>query len=237
MALARAETNGSINCVSASRPVLAVTAGGSPRSAPGRPRARRGSISGLRRLTLTRCSGEASTALRVTSAPVPAVVGTAMNGAEGRSSGLPRADHLQVVQRIAAVGRAARRWPCRRRWRCRRRSRSPRRSRPRAPRATPSRTSSTVGSPSPRSHAARHALRPAQRRPPRRPVTTSARPADLRRRRRHLPHRARPEHDPRRRREFESRIYQPSSPGKTLAYFTLVRGSAIIGATASRHAW
>ena len=52
--------------------------------------ARRGSIQGLRRLTLTRCSGEASTALRVTSVPVPAVVGIATNGADGCVSGLPR---------------------------------------------------------------------------------------------------------------------------------------------------
>ena len=37
-----------------------------------------------RRLALTRCSGEASTALAVTSAPVPAVVGTATHGTDGR---------------------------------------------------------------------------------------------------------------------------------------------------------
>ena len=40
--------------------------------------------SGLRRLALTPCAGEASTALAVTSAPVPAVVGTASSGAAGR---------------------------------------------------------------------------------------------------------------------------------------------------------
>jgi len=39
---------------------------------------------------LTRCSGESSTALRVTSAPVPAVVGMAMYGAAGRVIGCPR---------------------------------------------------------------------------------------------------------------------------------------------------
>ena len=49
-----------------------------------------GSISGLRRLTFTRCSGEASTALRVTSAPVPAVVGTAMTGRGGLVNGSAR---------------------------------------------------------------------------------------------------------------------------------------------------
>ena len=35
-------------------------------------------MNGLRMLTLTRCRGDSSTALRVTSAPVPAVVGSAM---------------------------------------------------------------------------------------------------------------------------------------------------------------
>jgi hypothetical protein len=44
--------------------------------------ATRGSISGLRKLSLTWCSVDPSTALRVTSLPVPAVVGTAMNGGE-----------------------------------------------------------------------------------------------------------------------------------------------------------
>ncbi len=45
---------------------------------------------GLRTLTLTRCSGEASTALRVTSLPVPAVVGMAITGSAGLASGWPR---------------------------------------------------------------------------------------------------------------------------------------------------
>jgi hypothetical protein len=31
--------------------------------------------------------------------------------------------------------------------------------------------------------------------------------------------------------------YQPSSPGKTLAYSTLLRGSAIMSATVSRQVW
>ena len=39
--------------------------------------ATRASISGLRSLSFTLCSGDASTALRVTSEPVPEVVGTA----------------------------------------------------------------------------------------------------------------------------------------------------------------
>ena len=41
-----------------------------------------GIIWALRRLTFTRSSSASMTALRVTSAPVPAVVGIAMNGAE-----------------------------------------------------------------------------------------------------------------------------------------------------------
>ena len=45
--------------------------------------ARTGSMVSLRKLTLTPCASERSTALRVTSAPVPAVVGTAMHGMEG----------------------------------------------------------------------------------------------------------------------------------------------------------
>ncbi len=71
-------TYGSMTCVRASRPVLAVTSGGMLYVSLGSTSATRGSISGLRRLTFTRCSGEAKTALRVTSAPVPAVVGMAM---------------------------------------------------------------------------------------------------------------------------------------------------------------
>ena len=37
--------------------------------------------------------------------------------------------------------------------------------------------------------------------------------------------------------EIERHRYQPPSSGKMFAYFTAFRGSAIIGATASRHAW
>ena len=46
-------------------------------------------MKGLRKLTFTRCFGDASTALRVTSAPVPAVVGIAMKGTEGSVRDLP----------------------------------------------------------------------------------------------------------------------------------------------------
>jgi hypothetical protein len=51
--------------------------------------ATRGNINGLRRLTFTRCSGEPNTALRVTSEPVPAVVGIATYGTAGFVNGLP----------------------------------------------------------------------------------------------------------------------------------------------------
>gem|GEM_PF-7011824 len=40
-----------------------------------------------RKLTLIPCLGAMSTALRVTSAPVPAVVGMAMSGAAGLAKG------------------------------------------------------------------------------------------------------------------------------------------------------
>jgi len=49
-----------------------------------------GNANGLRRLALRRCSGEARTAFAVTSEPVPAVVGTATNGAYGSVIGSPR---------------------------------------------------------------------------------------------------------------------------------------------------
>ena len=67
----------------ASRPLAAVTGGGQETVSSGSTSATRGIIIGLRRLALSRCSGTASTALAVTSAPVPAVVGTATNGRAG----------------------------------------------------------------------------------------------------------------------------------------------------------
>jgi hypothetical protein len=81
------ETNGSMHCVSASSPVLAVTEGGSEYVSSGSITATAGSISGLRRLTFTCSSSAINTAFRVTSAPVPAVVGIAMNGAARLASG------------------------------------------------------------------------------------------------------------------------------------------------------
>ena len=84
------DTNGSRHCVSASSPVLAVTSGGSEYVSSGSTIATVGSIDGLRRLTFTRASSTMSTALRVTSAPVPAVVGMAIVGTEGSASGRAR---------------------------------------------------------------------------------------------------------------------------------------------------
>jgi hypothetical protein len=82
-AFARTETKGSRHWLSASRPLAAVTGGGQLMVSSGSTIATRGIISGLRRLALTRWAGEVSTALAVTSAPVPAVVGTATSGTEG----------------------------------------------------------------------------------------------------------------------------------------------------------
>ncbi len=62
-----------------------------------------GNRNGLRRLAFTRCAGDANTALRVTSAPDPAVVGRAKNGAEGRVRGCPSSDNLQVIERLARI--------------------------------------------------------------------------------------------------------------------------------------
>ena len=101
--LARTETKGSRHWVSASRPLDAVTAGGQPSVSAGSTSATRGSIRGLRRLALSRCSGTASTAFAVTSAPVPAVVGTATYGDGRARDRLAAPDQLDVVERVAAV--------------------------------------------------------------------------------------------------------------------------------------
>ena len=88
-ALARALTNGSISWVKASRPVDAVSAGGRSNVSSGSTSATPGSMCGLRRLALTPCVGEPRTALRVTSDPVPAVVGTQTHGSDRRWNGRP----------------------------------------------------------------------------------------------------------------------------------------------------
>ncbi len=88
--LARDETNGSMSCVNASSPVLAVTAGGIEALNSGSTSATAGRSCMPRRLTFTPCSGERITALRVTSVPVPAVVGMAMHGTEDFVSASPR---------------------------------------------------------------------------------------------------------------------------------------------------
>jgi len=91
-------------CRSAGWPAGTRTAPGTGSVHPCRPRrhrrrtpgqqgatiATRGNANGLRRLALRRCSGEARTAFAVTSEPVPAVVGTATNGAYGSVIGSPR---------------------------------------------------------------------------------------------------------------------------------------------------
>ncbi len=82
--LARGLTNGSRHWVSASMPLAAVTSGGQDTVSSGSTRAAIGNIDAPRRLALTWCSGEASTAFAVTSAPVPAVVGTATYGTDRR---------------------------------------------------------------------------------------------------------------------------------------------------------
>src|SRR5699024_8750014 len=76
------EVRGSRHWVSASIPDWAVTWGGQVTVSAGSTMATRASIDGERSDTFTRCTGEDSTALAVTSDPVPAVVGTATNGRE-----------------------------------------------------------------------------------------------------------------------------------------------------------
>ncbi len=86
---ARREMQDSISWVNASRPVLAVTQGERPTASRGSTSTARGSRWTLRMLALIFRSGQASTALRVTSEPVPAVVGSAIIGTAGRASGSP----------------------------------------------------------------------------------------------------------------------------------------------------
>src|ERR1039457_3352347 len=61
-------------------------------------------MDGLRRLALTRCSGLARTALRVTSLPVPAVVGMAMQGAAGGGGGGRGPMNSGEFKRLPRVG-------------------------------------------------------------------------------------------------------------------------------------
>ena len=85
--LARCDSKGSMSWESASIPLVAMVGGGTPTSRSGSTTATFGSSSGLRRLALTPLPE--STELRVTSEPVPAVVGTATHGSPGRSIGRP----------------------------------------------------------------------------------------------------------------------------------------------------
>ena len=61
-------------------------------------------MSGLRKLALTPCCVAPSTALRVTSLPVPAVVGAAMNGKRRGRKDATLSHHLEKLERLAAVG-------------------------------------------------------------------------------------------------------------------------------------
>ena len=62
-----------------------------------------------RKLTLTRCAFEPSTAFLLTSAPVPAVVGSAMKGNGGSTASLlPVAYDLQILEYVSpALGISA----------------------------------------------------------------------------------------------------------------------------------
>ncbi len=70
-------------------PVAAVAAGDRLSVSSGSTTASRGRRCGLRRLAFTPWAGERITALRVASAPLPAVVGTAMQGSPGYRIVLP----------------------------------------------------------------------------------------------------------------------------------------------------
>src|SRR5579862_2447790 len=177
--LARALTYGSMSCVRASRPVLAVTAGGSPYVNSGSSSATRGSISGLRMLAFTPCSVDPRTALRVTSLPVPAVVGTAINGSgvtvmirpfptpSRKSSGSPP---LAAMAAIALPASIALPPPI-----------AITTSQPAfCARRAPSRTRSTVGSPGMANVSAESALTSAAERSVEAPVNTSGRAPNVR---------------------------------------------------------
>ena len=87
--VARVQIQGSITWVTASRPEASVTAQGQPSASAGSISARRGSIRASRSDTLRRCAGTSTTALRVASAPAPAVVGMATKGRGAAGSGRP----------------------------------------------------------------------------------------------------------------------------------------------------
>ena len=76
--------NDSMSCVIASSPAAAVVPRSQPAVSAGSITTARGTMSGLRMLFLNRRRGQEMTALRVASAPVPAVVGTATTGSGRR---------------------------------------------------------------------------------------------------------------------------------------------------------
>ena len=81
---ANRQMNDSISCVIASSPAAAVVARSHPAPRAGSMITARGTMSGLRMLFLNRRRGHEITALRVASAPVPAVVGIATTGSGQR---------------------------------------------------------------------------------------------------------------------------------------------------------
>ena len=235
--LARAETKGSTSCVRASRPLAAITRGGSPQQQlrVHDRRARQHQRAAQARLDAVLGRGEHRVA-RHLRARCRRWSGWRRTAAGGRGERPPAADDLQVVERVAAVARRARRWPCRRRSRCRRRRRPPasqpsRRRERRAPADGLDRG------------LAGHRERRAARRPRSEPLAQrgSARagvaPGDEQRAR--GPARAATRASsssapaPKTMRvavanSKRTRAHQPPSSGKTLTYFALRRGSAIM---------
>ncbi len=184
---------------------------------------------------MTRYSGEAMTALRVTSEPVPAVVGMAIKGRGACVRLLPppmtsrySSTSPGLAARAAMALPASRALPP---------PKPMTRSLPAVlTAATPSRITSTVGSPETANNAtccASRTRRSGSSAAAGRPLTIRAlRPIAAARgpicRSTPGPKRMRPA-------VANSKfIYQPASSGKRLAYLMLVRGSAIIPATVSR---
>ena len=161
--LARRDSSGSMSWDSASMPLAAMVDPGRPTSRSGSTTATFGSSNGLRRLALT--PSPARTALRVTSEPVPAVVGTATKGRPGRTIGRPAPIDLENAPTGRCPRWPGRRPPWRRRGGCPRRTRGRRRSPLRsAGRRRPVRRRPTARS---RRRRPRWTRRPRQRRPDR----------------------------------------------------------------------
>ncbi|OPZ14640.1 MAG: hypothetical protein BWZ10_01870 [candidate division BRC1 bacterium ADurb.BinA364] len=229
-------------------PVEAVSAGGTLCVSSGSTMATVGSIPGLRMLALMRCSGEPRTALRVTSAPVPAVVGRAMWGAARRGGGWPfptTSRYSSTSPRLAisaaqALPRSIALPPPKLTTKSQRESRASRAA---------ARAICVVGSPETRNStiwisAARSDCTSGAARSGDWPVTTNARRPRSAASEAALaeapgPNRIRPAVANSKRMaspSFRGAHPHPVSSGNTFAYFTLQRGSAIISSTASRQA-